>query len=144
MDKLDKLFEMQANLNDYIFKKKNVTDTDGRVLTTDALYCGHDIDASSDTNKWLRNFLEALNDESRELKDELLWKWWSNDTLNIQNIRVEIIDQLHFWISLAMTAGMSADEVYSIYCQKNKVNLKRQENGYSKATKTEDDNKGIK
>ncbi len=95
------------------------------------------------TNEWLANYLEAMNDESRELKDELLWKWWSKDTLDMQNIRVEIVDQLHFWVSLALTAGMDAEKVFDVYYQKNKVNIERQDKDYSKANKDEADNRHI-
>jgi dimeric dUTPase (all-alpha-NTP-PPase superfamily) len=77
------------------------------------------------------------------LKDELLWKWWSKDHLDMQNIRVEIVDQLHFWLSLALTAGLDAQKVFDLYVQKNKVNIDRQNAGYSKATKDEADTKGI-
>jgi len=38
---------------------------------------------------------------------------------------------------------MDAEKVYDVYVQKNKVNIERQNSGYSKATKTEDDNKKI-
>ena len=62
----------------------------------------------------------------------------------MQNIRVEIVDQLHFWLSLAMTAGLDAEKVFSLYLQKNAVNFQRQENGYSKASKNEDENRAIK
>ena len=148
MDKLDKLFEMQEKLNDNIFRKQNICNNYSKILTSMFLYKNGRYDENQGpndiTNKWLIKFLDALDDESRELREELLWKWWSKDTLNMQNIRVEIIDQLHFWICLAMTAGMDAQKVYDIYMQKNKVNLERQENRYSKATKTEDDNKGVK
>jgi len=61
----------------------------------------------------------------------------------MQNIRVEIVDQLHFWISLALTAGMDAEKVFDIYCQKNKVNIDRQNNDYSKKNKNEADNLSI-
>ena len=148
MDRLDKLFEMQASLNDNIFKKKDIRDSCGYDLKTKGFAgdnsSGVRIGPNSMVNKWLINFLDALDDESRELREELLWKWWSKDTLNIQNIRVEIIDILHFWISLAMTSGMTADKVFDIYVQKNEVNLKRQEDGYSKENKNESDNKNIK
>jgi dimeric dUTPase (all-alpha-NTP-PPase superfamily) len=94
-------------------------------------------------NEWLGKYLTALDDESRELREELLWKWWSKDHLDLQNIRVEIVDQLHFWISLALTAGMSASDVFDTYLQKNAINHARQEQGYSRANKNEGDNQSI-
>jgi dimeric dUTPase (all-alpha-NTP-PPase superfamily) len=147
MDKLEEILNMQKQLNNNIFEKKGIRDNDGNILTVERLQTlasEQDIGPNNDVNKWLRNYLEALNDESRELQEELLWKWWSKDTLNMQNIRVEIIDQLHFWLSLAMTAGLDSNKIYQIYMQKNQVNFQRQEKEYSKATKTEDDNQAIK
>ena len=145
-DKLEELFRMQSELNDRIFSKKNITDNFGQTLTTETLKSEAnqgDLGPNGITNQWLGNFLAALNDESRELKEELLWKWWSKDRLDLQNIRVEIIDQLHFWISLALTAGLDADKVFSIYQQKNAINHTRQEKDYSKITKDETDNEAI-
>ncbi|NLO23682.1 MAG: hypothetical protein GX116_05040 [Fibrobacter sp.] len=146
-DKLELLFKMQSDLNDFVFQKKEIKDSSGAILNTESLFKMGQIDTpkgpNSETNQWLSKYLEALNDESRELKEELLWKWWSKDSLNMQNIRVEIVDQLHFWISLALTAGMDADKVFDIYCQKNKLNIERQNKEYSKANKDEKDNQEI-
>jgi dimeric dUTPase (all-alpha-NTP-PPase superfamily) len=147
-DKLDRLFALQSELNDRIFVKKDIRDREGKTLTMAALRAeargSEPIGPNTIVNEWLGKYLAALDDESRELKEELLWKWWSKDHLDMQNIRVEIIDQLHFWMSLAMTSGLSADEVFETYMQKNAVNHARQENDYSRANKNEDDNKGIK
>jgi dimeric dUTPase (all-alpha-NTP-PPase superfamily) len=148
MDKLDELFQSQKLLNDYVFQKQSLRSVDGSPLTMDSLInsgkADEGIGPNTDTNQWLRNYLKALQDEGRELDDELLWKWWSKDTLDMQNIRVEIVDQLHFWLSLAMVAGMDADKVHDLYMQKNKVNIERQNSGYNKTSKTEDDNKNIR
>ncbi len=147
MDKLDALFDAQEKLNDLVFRKQGLKKLDGTPLTTrDLVEMGRSDEPkgpNTDTNRWLGNYLKALRDECRELDDELLWKWWSKDTLDMQNIRVEIVDQLHFWMSLALCAGMGADKVFDIYMKKNEVNVRRQENGYSAANKTEDDNRSI-
>lgn len=145
-DKLDQLFSLQLELNDRIFAKKDIRDNDGKVLTMAALIAEAQkpgLGPNTKVNEWLGKYLQALDDESRELKEELLWKWWSKDHLDMQNIRVEIIDQLHFWMSLAMTAGLDAESVFRIYMQKNAVNHARQENDYSKANKSEAENKTI-
>jgi len=138
---------MQAELNDRIFAKKDIRDREGKVLTMASLRseaAQGELGPNTKVNEWLGKYLQALDDESRELKEELLWKWWSKDHLDMQNIRVEIIDQLHFWMSLALTAGMDAESVFKIYMQKNAVNHQRQENDYSKANKTEADNQAVK
>jgi len=146
-DKLEELFELQASLNDFVFQKQNLRSVDGSPLNMESLIqqakADGGIGPNTDTNTWLSKYLTAMEDESRELRDELLWKWWSKDKLDMQNIRVEIVDQLHFWLSLAMVSGMDAQKVYDLYMQKNQVNIERQKSGYSKANKTEADNQGI-
>jgi len=143
---LQEIFSMQSELNDYVFNKQGIKTEDGEPLTSNYLLEQGKkelVTPNSDTNKWLRKYLEALNDESRELSDELPFKWWAKDNLNMQNIRVEIIDQLHFWVSEAITAGMGAEDVERIYKQKHTKNITRQDNEYSSANKTEDDNLDI-
>ncbi len=146
-DKLEQLFALQSELNDRIFVKKDLRDREGKTLTMATLTAeaqGDALGPNSLVNEWLGKYLQALDDESRELRDELLWKWWSKDHLNMQNIRVEIIDQLHFWISLALTSGLDAEKVFGIYMQKNAINHQRQEKDYSKANKNEADNQSVK
>jgi len=63
---------------------------------------------------------------------------------DLQNARVEVIDLLFFWISLAQCVGLNADDAFRLYQQKLQVNHNRQNNGYAMANKTEDDNKDIK
>ena len=146
-DKLEQLFALQATLNDRIFEKKNIRDREGKTLNMSTLRTEarglEPLGPNTLVNEWLGKYLAALDDESRELKEELLWKWWSKDHLDMQNIRVEIVDQFHFLISLALTAGLSADEVFSAYLQKNAINHNRQEAGYSRDSKNEDDNRSI-
>ncbi|HEY3321833.1 MAG TPA: dUTPase [Planctomycetota bacterium] len=146
IDKLHEIFAAQSELNDGIFKKQDIRGPDGKVLTMaairEALERG-ELGPNGLPNQWLRNYLRALQAESAELEDELLWKWWSKDKIDLQNIRVEIVDLMHFLTSLALAAGMTADDFHRIYAAKREVNKQRQENGYSKATKDEKDNKGI-
>lgn len=132
---LSEIFEKQAELNNIIMEKQKIQ----RVWPDDFLSVT-DLSANGDANHWLSKLSTALKDEVRELDEELLWKWWSKDSIDMQNIRVEIIDIFHFWISMAMAAGMTPADVERIYCQKYQVNIDRQNNGYCAKTKTEDDN----
>jgi dimeric dUTPase (all-alpha-NTP-PPase superfamily) len=147
-DKLDQLFSLQTELNDRIFAKKDIRDREGKTLSMEAILrearSGAALGPNTVVNEWLGKYLTALDDESRELREELLWKWWSKDHLDMQNIRVEIVDQLHFWISLALTSGMSASDVFDAYMQKNAINHARQDQGYSRDNKNEGDNKSIR
>ena len=47
-------------------------------------------------NQWLLRYAKAMKEELRELHSDLRWKWWSKDAIDLQNIRVELVDLLHF------------------------------------------------
>ena len=143
---LDKIFEMQTELNDYVFAKNKLKDKEGQDLSMQKIIAaamGNKLMVNELPNEWLMNYSKAMKEELIELDEELLWKWWSKDEIDMQNIRVELIDILHFLVSAMMCAGLDAEKVYDIYQQKHAVNLKRQDTDYKAATKTEDDNKGI-
>lgn len=123
MDKLQRIFEMQEELNARI--GVNLKDID-----------------EGEQAKWVLNYSRAMQQEMAELIDSVPWKWWAKyQTFDKQNARVEVIDLFHFLISMAQTLGMSADDVYDAYVAKNKVNHQRQESGY--ATKDEADSRHI-
>ena len=146
-DMLKDIFSMQTDLNNYVFKKNSLRDDKGKVLDMKSIF-----DAAIEgrlmvndlPNKWLVNYAKAMEEEQKELNDELLWKWWSKDEIDIQNIRVELIDILHFLVSAMISAGLTPERVFDVYKQKHAVNLNRQDSGYSKNTKSEDDNRDIK
>jgi len=100
---------------------------------------------------WLNNYIAAMSNELEELRDCSFWKHWCKEAkegkrymLNdLQNARVEVIDMLFFWMSLAQCVGLDADDVVRLYEQKLQVNHTRQDHDYSMAAKTEDDNKHI-
>ncbi len=143
---LDKIFEMQTELNDYVFAKNKLKDKEGQDLTMQAIISAvadNQLMVNDLPNEWLINYARAMKEELIELDEELLWKWWSKDEIDMQNIRVELIDILHFLVSAMMCAGLDANKVYDIYQQKHAVNLKRQDTEYNMASKTEDDNKTI-
>ena len=122
-DRLDQLFTLQKQLNQRI---------------------GVDSDSMSDKERpqWLLQYCRAMSQEIAELTDCVPWKWWAKyQTFDRQNARVEIVDLLHFLISLAQVLGMSADEIFEAYTKKHEVNLNRQDSGY--LTKDENDNKHI-
>lgn len=143
---LKKIFDIQKGLNDLIFEKHNLRTKDGVLLTAQEMIdLGREpvISPNSTSAEWLSKFLVALRDEVRELEEEIPWKWWSKDSLNMQNIRVEITDLLFFVVCLAQAAGLDAEDLEELYRKKAVVNLERQFKNYSKETKDESDNKGI-
>jgi len=113
MDKLEKIFDMQDDLNKRI-----------GVVTNDL--------SEEEKTKWVLNYTRAMQQEIAELIDSVPWKWWAKyQEFDEQNAKVEIIDLFHFLISLAQVMGMTPEDVYQAYVKKNKVNHDRQESGYS-------------
>ena len=135
-DRLTELFALQAELN-----KRTGFDPDRLREHFDPQHAGI----------WINNYLAAMNNEIEELRDCTYWKHWCQEAKDgkrfllrdLQNARVEVIDMLFFWISLAQCVGLNADEAYRLYKKKLSVNHTRQDNGYAMASKTEDDNKNI-
>jgi len=127
LDKLDQIFEMQRELNNYTFEKNSIP------ITFDAIPKSRHLQ-----NEWINNFATALSQEVSELRDSTNWKWWRTkvDLFDKQNVCVELIDILHFWVSACQVLGLTPDDIYQIYAQKNAVNIKRQDSGYIE--KTED------
>ncbi len=133
---LRELFAKQAELN-----KRTGFDAQALRANFDPQYAG----------EWLNNYLAAMSNELEELRDCTFWKHWCKEAKegkrfmirDLQNARVEVTDMLFFWISLAQCLGLDADDVEQLYQQKLNVNHARQDNNYSMARKTEDDNKAI-
>src|SRR5947207_867565 len=122
-DKLEEIFRLQEQLNHKI---------------------GVDTARMTDEQRqeWVLNYCRAITQEIAELTDSVPWKWWAKyQKFDKQNVRVEIVDLLHFLVSLAQVAEMSADDVFQAYVRKHTVNVSRQETGY--ATKDETDNANI-
>ncbi|HOK78916.1 MAG TPA: dUTPase, partial [Verrucomicrobiota bacterium] len=120
-DRLAELFRMQRALNERIGVHTERMSTEERI-------------------KWTLNYCRAMSQEIAELTDSVPWKWWAKyQKFDEQNARVEVVDLFHFLISLAQVLGMSADDVFRAYVEKNKVNLQRQETGY--AVKDENDSR---
>ncbi|MGA1193588.1 MAG: dUTPase [Kiritimatiellia bacterium] len=123
-DKLSEMFRLQAELNK-------------RIGVRDFAEMGEEEQA-----QWILNYCRAMSQELAELTDSVPWKWWAKyQKFDKQNAKVEVVDLFHFLISLAEVLGMTADDVYEYYTQKNKVNHQRQESGYT--VKDESDNKSI-
>ena len=145
-DRLARIFAMQRDLNDYVFRNHGLTGPDGEVLSMEAIFAAvaaGELGVNDAPAVWLRHYSKAMMEEARELREELPWKWWSKDHIDLQNIRVELIDILHFLVSAMISAGLTPEKVYDIYRQKHAVNVRRQDSDYSRASKDDADNRGI-
>lgn len=133
---LDEIFKLQAELN-----KKIGFDTQSL----------HDEFDPQRAGRWLNDYIAAASNELEELRDCTYWKHWCAEAQqgrrfalhDLQNARVEVIDLLFFWVSMAQCVGLTAQEAYELYLQKLKVNQQRQEAGYSMTSKDEADNRQI-
>ena len=110
MDKLDHIFELQKKLQEKIKFERHLQFT-------------HE--------EWIQKQTLAMLSELAELLEEVNFKWWKNPhELNQQNLHEELSDILHFFISMCLEAGMTADDLYNVYVGKNQENHARQ-NGTS-------------
>ena len=122
-DKLEEIFRLQEQLNKRI---------------------GVDTASLPDEQRqqWVLNYCRAMTQEIAELTDSVPWKWWAKyQKFDKQNARVEVIDLLHFLISIAQVLEMTPADIYEAYTKKHQVNLDRQDSGYH--TKDEHDSKHI-
>lgn len=97
----------------------------------------------TDAGRMLNNYLNALADEVQELRNCTSWKHWYKEAkegrqfalymAELQNARVEVIDMLFFWISLAQTLGLSPDDVFRLYAKKLGINHNRQDENRTQA-----------
>ena len=107
MDKLEHIFELQKGFQDKIKRERNLDFT---------------------PDQWIQKQTLAMLSELAELLEEVNFKWWKNPhELNNENIREELSDILHFFISMCLEAGMTADDLYNVYVGKNKENHARQD-----------------
>ncbi len=132
-DKLSEIFALQEELNRYTFERNELGVDYGEIPRDRKLQ-----------NEWVRNYALAMSQEIGELVDSTNWKWWRRkvDLFDEQNLKVELVDILHFWVSACQVMGLSADDVHRMYMQKNAVNRKRQDEGY--VVKDEADNRSIR
>jgi hypothetical protein len=135
-DMLEAIFDRQAELNARI-------GYDTRAL--------HERFDARRAGQWLNDYLMAAASELEELRDCTFWKHWCAEAKegrrfevhDLQNARVEVIDLLFFWVSMAQCVGLTARDVYDLYLQKLNINHARQEGTYSMTGKDEADNRSV-
>ena len=106
MDRLAAIFAMQKLLNDDIAARRG-------------------LDFS--VEEWEQRLVLAMISELSEVLDEVNFKWWKNKrTVNTEALQDELVDVLHFFVSMCLRAGMTPQEMYDIYMEKNRENFNRQ------------------
>lgn len=106
MDKLDVIFQMQQSLNDDIEARRGVAFT---------------------REEWMQKEVLAMISELSEVLDEVNFKWWKNPKpVDDLSLKGELVDVLHFFVSMCLKSGMTAEELFALYQAKNQENFDRQ------------------
>ena len=106
-DKLDIIFDMQKKLNDDIKSRRDIP--------------------PYTKEEWMQKQTLAMLSELSEVLDEVNFKWWKNPkTVDEEAIKGELVDILHFFVSMCLVYDMSAKELFDMYLDKNKENFDRQ------------------
>jgi len=111
MDRLTRIFELQKAFNDELVARRGLENIS--------------------MEKWIQMQTLATISELSELLDEVNFKWWKNPKpVDRDALKEELVDILHFFVSMCLSAGMDAGELFDRYLNKNQENFDRQ-NGLS-------------
>jgi dimeric dUTPase (all-alpha-NTP-PPase superfamily) len=106
LDKLDVIFQLQQSLDEDIVARRN-------------------LDFPKEV--WLQKEVLAMISELSEVLDEVNFKWWKNPKpVDDAALKGELVDVLHFFVSMCLKSGMSAQELFELYKAKNQENFDRQ------------------
>ncbi len=106
-DRLAIIFKMQQQFDEDVITRRNLEGISAQ--------------------EWLQKQTLAMVSELAELLDEVNFKWWKNPKeINTSNVKEELVDILHFFVSMCIKAGMDSEELYIRYLKKNEENFKRQ------------------
>nr|WP_122011580.1 dUTPase [Maliibacterium massiliense] len=113
MDKLEEIFMMQQQFDTTLAKQRHLEDIPAEV--------------------WIQKETLAMLSELAELIDEVNFKWWKNPKeIDPRAVKGELVDILHFFVSMCLKMGMTAAELHAMYLEKNKENFERQQGKSSK------------
>lgn len=108
VDKLEEIFRLQASFNEELFRTRGLD--------------------ASDTETWIQRLTLAMLSEMAELLDEVNFKWWKNKKEFRPDLaKGELVDILHFFVSMCQRVGMNAQELFDLYLEKNRENFQRQQ-----------------
>ncbi len=113
-DRLSDIFDLQQALNDDIKQRRNL--------------------AGISHEQWIQKHSLAMLSEMAEVLDEVNFKWWKNPKpVDESALKEELVDVLHFFVSMCLEAGMTPQELYERYIEKNRENFDRQLGASAKA-----------
>lgn len=107
MDKLDLIFARQKALDDFLIKARDLT---------------------FDPSTWVEKEVLAMVAELGELLATVNFKWWKNPRpVDREAVKEEVVDLLHFLVSLCLKLDLGPNELYEAYLAKNEENFRRQQ-----------------
>jgi dimeric dUTPase (all-alpha-NTP-PPase superfamily) len=107
MDKLEQIFELQNQFDTELAERRGLN--------------------GIPMEQWIQKETLAMLSELAELIDEVNFKWWKNPKpVDEGKVRDELVDILHFFVSMCLKTGMDATELHRRYLDKNKENFNRQ------------------
>ena len=105
--KLEEMFEMQAGLDNRIISERNI---------------------DKSLSDWVTCITVAMESEIDEIRREVNWRWWKNEKeIDQDALQGEVIDLLHFMLSLARVVGLTPEDMHRLYMEKNAENHARQD-----------------
>lgn len=108
MDRLEEMLALQSALNQRIRQRPGLA-----AITRDG---------------WMQKLSLALLAEVAEMLNETNYKWWKNEKpVNLPALQEELVDVLHFLLSMFLEAGMTAEDIHRIYKTKCEENFARQD-----------------
>ena len=106
MDKLETIFALQKALDTDIQERRSL---------------------DFPMEQWIQKDVLAMISELAELLDEVNFKWWKNaKPIDKASLHGELVDIMHFFISMCIRAGLNADDLFNGYIAKNRENFDRQ------------------
>jgi dimeric dUTPase (all-alpha-NTP-PPase superfamily) len=106
IDKLEHIFALQEAFDEKLVRQRQL---------------------EGDLETWIQREVLAIVSELGELLAEVNFKWWKNPKpVDTDAVKEELVDILHFFVSMCLKAGFDAEDIYQAYLEKNQENFRRQ------------------
>jgi len=126
-DKLDMIFDNQYKFGSKftkfnaianIFKNQDRSSINDRAIAQNCVL------------EFISHTIEELIELRREFPIRKHWSVNQNKKVNIDKAKEELVDALHFFVSIALLLGIDSGTLFDAYIIKNKKNHIRQKEGY--------------
>lgn len=128
IDPLTQMFRMQEALDTRIIAERGIEKT---------------------LDEWVIAVTLAMESEIDEVRREINWKHWKNPKeVDIDALQGEVIDIVHFVLSLCRIVGLTPESIHRLYMEKNAENHDRQaglsaKEGYKVEETTSEGGEGV-